>query len=64
MKMTLQRAENLVHVKQHYTVYFYQKNIFHILIYIADMAIQMSNFDNFDIDQISSKFAQRWHFIC
>ena len=24
----------------------------------------MSNFDNFDIDQISSKFAQRKHFIC
>ena len=24
----------------------------------------MSNFDNFDIDQISSKFAQRLHFIC
>ena len=23
----------------------------------------MSNFDNFDINQISSKFAQRWHFI-
>ena len=25
--------------------------------------ILMSNFDNFDIDQISSKFAQRWHFV-
>ena len=24
----------------------------------------MSNFDNFDIDQISSKFAQRWPFVC
>ena len=23
----------------------------------------MSNFDNFDIDQISSKLAQRWHFV-
>jgi len=30
-----------------------------MLIYIADMAIQMSNIDNFDIDQMSSKFAQR-----
>ena len=27
------------------------------------MAIQMSNFDNFDIDQISSKFAQRQPFV-
>ena len=26
------------------------------MIYIADMAIQMSNFDNFDIEQMSSKF--------
>ena len=24
----------------------------------------MSNFDNFDINQISSKFAQRWPFVC
>ena len=37
---------------------FLQKNIFLFLINIADMAIQMSNFDNFDIDQMSSKFAQ------
>ena len=28
------------------------------------MDIQMSNFDNFDIVQISSKFAQRYHFVC
>ena len=28
------------------------------LINTADTAIQMSNFDNFDIDQMSSKFAQ------
>ena len=26
---------------------------------VADMANRMSNFDNFDIDRISSKFAQR-----
>ena len=36
---------------------FLQKNIFLSLINIAYMAIQMSNFDNFDIDQMSSKFA-------
>ena len=31
--------------------------------YITDMAIKMSNIHNFDIDQMSSKFAQRWHFV-
>ena len=61
MNKALQRAKNLAHVKQHYGVSFYEK-IF--LIYIADMAIQMSNIDNFDIDQMSSKFAQREHFVC
>ena len=38
---------------------FLQKNIFLFLINIADMAIWMSDFDKFDIDQMSSKFAQR-----
>ena len=38
---------------------FLQKNMFLFLIYIADMAIQMFNFDCFDIHQMSSKFAQR-----
>ena len=28
------------------------------------MANQMSNFDNFDIHQISSKLGQRWLFVC
>ena len=37
---------------------FLQNNIFLFFIDIADMAIQMSNFDNFDVDQMSSKFAQ------
>ena len=62
MKMTLQRAENLVHAQQHYGVSFYKryslsKN------HIADMAILMSDFDNFDIDQMSSNFAQRQYFV-
>ena len=39
--------------------FFLRKNIFRKLIYTADMAIQMSNIDNFDIDQMSSKFAKR-----
>ena len=45
MKMTLQTPKNLVHVKQHYSDSFCKKNIFLILIYIADMANKMSNFD-------------------
>ena len=49
--MTLQRAKNLVHVRL--------KNIFLSLICISDMDIQMCNIDNFDIDQMSSKFAQK-----
>ena len=43
---------------------FFQKKNFHILIYIVDMAIWMSNLVNFDIFQISSKFAQRYHLVC
>ena len=39
MKMTSQRAENLVHVQQHRGKYFYKKNIFLILFYIANMTI-------------------------
>ena len=38
---------------------FFQKSIFFILIYIADTVIEMSNFDNSNIDQMSSNFAQR-----
>ena len=63
MKMTSQRAENLVHVKQHHSKSFYKKNIFSILLFIADMADQMCNFYNFDIDQMSPKFAQRYYFV-
>ena len=63
MKMTQQRAENLVHVQQHHSVSFYKKNIFPILIYIADIAILMSDFDIFDTDQMSSNFAQRQNFV-
>ena len=70
MKMTLQRAENLVQVQQHHGTcvcdvtqtimvnHFTKKNLL-ILLFIADMAIQMCNFDNFDIGQMSPKFAQR-----
>ena len=39
--------------------FFLHKNIYLFLIYLADMAIWISNIDNFDIDQMSSKFAQR-----
>ena len=33
-----------------------------ILNYVADVAIWMSNFDNFDDDQISLNFARRKYF--
>ena len=58
MKLTSQRAENLVHVQQHFGKHFYKK-CFSNIAYIADMAIWISNFDNFDIHQVSSKLAQR-----
>ena len=35
------------------------KNNFGIMIILADMAIEMSDFDDFDNDQISRKLAQR-----
>ena len=35
-----------------------------MLIHKIDMAIWMSNFDNFDIDQISSNVAQRKYLVC
>ena len=38
--------------------FFFVKKI-PFMIYVADMAILMSNFDNFDHDQISLKLAQR-----
>ena len=56
MKMTLQIAENLVHVQQHHGKSFYKKIFFLILLYIADMTIKMFYFDNFDIGQMSPKF--------
>ena len=40
-------------------VIIFTKKYFSFLINIADIAIWMSDFDNFDIDQMSSKFAQR-----
>ena len=60
MKMTLQRTKTWVCVHCATTLWwiFLRNDIFLFLIDIADMAIQMSNFDNFDIDQMSSKFAQ------
>ena len=51
MKM---KDENSVYEQHQYGICFCKKNP--IMIYVADMAILMSNFDN---DQISSKFAQR-----
>ena len=38
-------------------VNLFKKNVFLFLINIFDMIIQMSNFENFDFDQMSSEFA-------
>ena len=62
-KMILQRNENLVHVQQQYGVSFCKKNWFQIWIFLADMALLMSNFYDFDRDQISWKLAQREFFV-
>ena len=51
-KMAQQKDKNLVHIQQQYSVSFYEKNCFHILIFLADMAFLMSDFDDFDNDQI------------
>ena len=41
-------------------VFFYkEKYSLYFDFYVIDIAISMSDFDNFDIDQISSKLAQR-----
>ena len=48
MKMTKHKDENLAHEQHQCGVCF-----FPVMIYIADMAISMSNFDNFDNGQIS-----------
>ena len=53
MKMTKQKDENLAHEQKQYGVYFCKKNLFPFMIYVADMAILMSNFDSFDHGQIS-----------
>ena len=59
MKRILQKDENLVHLQQQYSVSFCEKNWFQICIFLADMAWLMSNFHDFDGDQISWKLAQR-----
>ena len=41
------------------TVFVFAKKKFPIMIYVANIAILMSNIDNFDNDQISLKLAQR-----
>ena len=44
------------------TIHFFLDD--RLLLYIADVAIWMSNFDDLDIHQISSKLAQRQCFVC
>ena len=60
MKMTQLKDENLAQEQHQYGVCFWKKIPF--MIYVADMVILMSNFDNFDHDQISWKLAQILYF--
>ena len=53
------KDKNFAQVEQHYSVHFSIKKFFQITVFLADMAFQMSNFDDFDINQISWKLAQR-----
>ena len=41
------------HMNNTNMVFVFAKKIFPFMIYVADMAILKSNFDNFDYDQIS-----------
>ena len=63
MKMIQQKDENLAHEQHQYGVCFFKTIFFPFMIYVADMAIFMSNFDNSDSDQISWKLAQKWYFV-
>ena len=58
IKMTQQKDENLVQVQQQCS-FFLHKDIFQIMICLTGMTFWMSNFDDFDNDQISWKLAQR-----
>ena len=52
MKMTKQKDKNLAQEQHQYGVCFWKKK-FPIMICVTAIAILMSNFDNFDNDQIS-----------
>ena len=52
MKMILQKDDILVHIQQQYSVSFVEK-IDPNLDFLADMALFMSNFHDFDKEQIS-----------
>ena len=47
------------HMNNTNMVFVFAKKIFPFMIYVADMAISMSNSDDLDDDQTSSKLAQR-----
>ena len=49
----MQKDENLVHIQQQYSVSFCEKNDSKSEFFLADMALMMSNFHDFDKDQIS-----------
>ena len=61
MKMKMKKDENLVQVQQQCSVQFRIRIIFESSFFWLN-SLSMTNFDNFDNDQISCKIAQRQHF--
>ena len=59
MKMTLQKDENLVQAQQQCSINFCIKKILNHDFFLADVAFWMSDFDDFDNDQIKWKLANR-----
>ena len=53
IKAIYRKDKNLVLGQQLGSVYFCIKKIFESLFFLADMAFQVSNFDEFNNDQIS-----------
>ena len=56
------KDKNLPQVQPQCSVYICMKENFESWFFFVDMAVWMSNFDDFDNDQILRKLAQRWPF--
>ena len=59
--MILQKDKNLVQIQQQYGTSFCEKKLFQIWIFLADIALLMSDFSDFDEDQISLRLLAPAH---